>query len=277
MNRTFARFIFCLILGASAAVPASAGTITHTDYFSLPNKTLTTTSYGGQGYNVAVTNEFINLPLFDSSRGHLQSAQVDFDTRWFLFGEASGYGRCHSQHGGTCGVEVSTKSTVKNDLSIRLLSPLVKDIDGVKPQTSMSCNVSGGTVVSCLDSSFETGQFDTVFSPAQDKLGLFSGSGQLRFLLHRWMPTTVDACSANGGEKSTFTYQQCSAKSSTNSWAGTFSVTYTYEESQGENGNRNPGAPNTVPAPGGLALFAAGLAGLGFLSRRRVGKYPGRV
>lgn len=269
MRRVYNRITLAIVLALCVSAGAGATTITHTEFFSMPNDTASAFSVASPGVALNVEHRLLQLPLFDPAQGTLQSLELSFDTHWLQTGQMSVLGECLPKFG-DCFIEATSRSHIRNEMSVELLSPLPQTqmLDEIAPLRRRFCNASGYNSIYCEKGVGISGSFDGTFSPDPSDLALFSGSGDILLRLMRWNWAEIETCSATGGEDATAAIPRCRSRNENNAWLGTVSVDYTYTVGP-ENGGPGRDDPNPVPAPGALALFAIGFSCLGLISRRR--------
>jgi hypothetical protein len=258
-----------LVAGLCAWTNATATTISHSAFFSMPSKPVSAYSNTGPGINLGVDNKIVRFPLFDSTQGTLQSARIDFDTDWIIAGDTLAYSHCYSKPGSTCGQDFTFKGEIRNEMSVRLTAPIPNLIGEFQASAKTRCDKSGGHELVCADGFGRMRGFDGSLSVSQSDLSDLSGSGKASLLLRRWVYAEIDVCRSQGNEGAAYTQPNCQIDNQVNKWFGNLSVTYTYRQAQNDNGDSGIEDGISVPAPGTLAIFGAGLACLGILSRRR--------
>lgn len=251
-----------IALSAILSTPANATIISYSNDF------ITHASFSGQSTGTLVedqtyTVDTVSLNGFDSSLGTLTDVQLSFTSSWYLQSRIGAFENGpydvisfpggHTYLYGTYG---SISTSLK--LSASLLDP-VSSTTSITHDLLSYCSRSFATFyyyygdnASCSDSR-TTGirQLDGILDLSGIDISAF-------------LKPTGDMVDISFTNKATYSlncdneyHDQCNSSAS-GSWAGTVTITYTYDPSQ----------QSAVPEPGMLALLGIGLAGI-IVTRRK--------
>ena len=233
--------VFPALLLAAFGAQAIPMTITQTNNFLFDATRIL--DFGGGGVGIGTTdtqNQSLNFAGFDTSLGTLQNVQVSFTSNWQVRNTIGAESL-------TAGGSASGTAQSDIDLTVDLVTPNGGSSTFSPATLSDNC---GPAFFGCFDSSTDGGIFNGTLNLTGLTLNDFLAPVQVG--LTRILTTQVTACDAFGAGSDFF----CDAINDENEWSGNVTVEYTYDP-----------ASSSIPEPTSLALFALGLAGLGWWGR----------